>query len=131
VKPFIMAWSLDGVKRGDEDEVSEEENIMSLNDGSNCGTSTLSELFHDEGALLYLRGIFKEGGDSASMSHLFQFEIGEFKSTGADREYELGYVEERRIWPGSMKGGIGRLAWAADKEWGAECSPRQSDLRSR
>jgi hypothetical protein len=49
-----MACSLAGVKRVDEDEVSEE-NTMSSNGEPNGGTSTLSELlFHDEGALPYL-----------------------------------------------------------------------------
>jgi hypothetical protein len=52
-KPFMTAWSLAGVRRVDEGEVSEE-NIMLLNEGSNDETSTLSESFHDEGALLYL-----------------------------------------------------------------------------
>lgn len=89
-KPFMAAWSLAGVRSVDEGEVSEE-NIILLNDGSNGGRSTLSESFHDEGALLYLyRGTFKEGGDSASRSQLLQFDMGAFKSTAADRGYEPG-----------------------------------------
>lgn len=86
----MTAWSLGGVRSVDEGEVSEE-NIRLLNEGSNGGTSTLSESFHDEGALLYFwRGTFKEAGDSTSRSQLLQFDIEAFKSTDADREYEPG-----------------------------------------
>jgi len=49
----MAAWSVAGVRSDDEGEGSEE-NIILLNDGSNGGRSTLSESFHDEGALLYL-----------------------------------------------------------------------------
>jgi len=52
-KPFTADWSLAGVRSVDEGDVSEE-NIMLLNEGSKGGMSTLSESFHDEGALLYL-----------------------------------------------------------------------------